>query len=145
MQASSVDSLTPFAISDLWFSCVSVLSCFHLYRLEVGTIIRFELSFCKLSLLSLIFKRHQQCEQFCLITSLQVIVVRLAGGICHSSDKYLTPACNTHMEGASCLSDTAASVPSRPAGCPLAPLSCEKLFRADRSSRNQKLWHLAGT
>lgn len=43
------------------------------------------------------------------------------------------------------LSDTAATVLSCPAGCPLALFSCENLFTADRNSLNQKVWHLAGT
>lgn len=41
------------------------------------------------------------------------------------------------MEGASRLSDTAATVLCRPARCPLALLSWENLFRPDKSSLNQ--------
>lgn len=45
------------------------------------------------------FKQHQQREQVCFIAHpAGIIVVRLPGAICHSPDKYLTPACNAHME-----------------------------------------------
>lgn len=46
---------------------------------------------------------------------------------------------------ASCPSDTAATVLSWPAGCPLALLSRQTLFTADKSSLNPNSWHLAAT
>lgn len=65
--------------------------------------------------------------------------MRLAGGICHSPDKYLTPACNTHTQRESLVCQTL-QLQCRPAsvGCPLAPLSCEKLFRPERGQPESK-------
>lgn len=70
---------------------------------------------------------------------LQVIVVRLAGGICHSSDKYLTPVCNTHTrrEPHACQTLQLQCL-CWPAGCPLTLSPCEKLFWPDKRSLNLK-------
>lgn len=64
--------------------------------------------------------------------------------ICHSPDKYLTLSCNTHTRRETCLSDTAATVLTCPAGCPLALLSSEKWFRADKRGLNQSPGTLQG-
>ena len=96
--------------------------------------------------LPVIFKQPQQCEWFCFIAN-------PAGNWSETSRRYLpqsrqvfdTGLQHTHG-GALCLSHTAATVQPCPAGCPLAPLSCEKLFRGRREAAPEsKVWHLTGT
>lgn len=72
-------------------------------------------------------------------------MVRLPGGICHSPDKYLTLACNTHMALWSLVCQTL-QLQSRPAQAAALLLSCLwEIIQTRQGQPESKVWHLTGT
>lgn len=73
--------------------------------------------------------------------------MRLAGGICHSPDKYLTPACNTHTHrgSLSCVRHCSYSAVLPQSAALLLPCLVRNYSDRRGGSLNQKLRHLTGT